>query len=166
MRHTSRLMTFIFFFFFFGRQKLFDAESGDFWRLHRPLLATCGPNYLVTLSRSALKGLTRAHCTFSELAFFCIQTSNKSCSIAYETFSIWRPHTRLYSTRHRQPSLQIAAKTAPEMPRPTYSCRWTLLPRAYASRRSTPHLWPRGQIPSCVHCVRVIEIQGLRRLNF
>ena len=31
-------------------QKFFDADGGDFWQLPRPLLATCGPKYLATLS--------------------------------------------------------------------------------------------------------------------
>ena len=53
-------------FFFLDRQKFFDVEGGDlwatrtdcevgdFWRLPRPLLATCGPKYLATLGLSGL----------------------------------------------------------------------------------------------------------------
>ena len=62
-------------------------------------------------SRSALEGSARAllH-TFSEQIHCCTPILNKSYSIAYETFSYSQAHTRVHSTRHPQPSLQIAVK--------------------------------------------------------
>ena len=107
-------------------------------------------------SRSPLEGSATPHLQRASLPLY-LNLFNKSYSIVFETFSHSRAYTRVHSTRHPQPLLQIALKIRAR----NWWPRWDPAGRLCASCLGEPTLdpapvatWPDSMVCALCSCYR------------